>query len=83
MTAHNPPVSVRISASERTMLEVAARQARTNLGDFMRRKAIEAAEVELLDRRVVTIPARSGRSSRPGAMPPLRKLAATRPAWQD
>jgi hypothetical protein len=33
---------------ERAILEAAAEQARTSLSDFMRRKALEAAEVEVL-----------------------------------
>ena len=51
----NSPVSVRVSPDERTLLEAAAEQAHTNLSDFVRRKAIEAAEMALLDQRQVTI----------------------------
>ena len=51
-------LSVRVSASERALLEAAAEQARTNLSDFVRQRALEAAETDLLDRRVVTIPAK-------------------------
>jgi len=51
----NPAVSVRVSPHERALLEAAAEQARTNLSDFVRRKAVEAAEMELLDQRLVTI----------------------------
>lgn len=40
-------VSVRVSSSERDLLEIAAAQAHTNLSDFVRRKALEAAEMEV------------------------------------
>ena len=39
----SPVLSVRVSQSERDLLEMAAEQARTNLSDFIRRKALEAA----------------------------------------
>ena len=86
----NPPVvSVRVSPDERTLLEAAAEQAHTNLSDFVRRKAIEAAEMALLDQRQVTIPAAEWEKFEAWAQAPakvvpgLRELAATRPAWQD
>jgi uncharacterized protein (DUF1778 family) len=53
-----PAVLIRVSADERALLEAAAEEARTNLGDFIRRRAIEAAETDLLERRIVTIPAK-------------------------
>jgi len=49
-------VSVRVSESERGLLEAAADSAKTNLSDFMRRKAVEAAEEDIMDRRVIVIP---------------------------
>lgn len=51
------PLSVRVTSDEREILEAAAHQANTNLSDFIRRKAVEAAEMEVLNGRVVTIPA--------------------------
>lgn len=89
MPTTSPVVSVRVSASERDLLEVAARHARTNLSDFVRRRALEAAELDVLDHRVVTIPAKdwdrfeawAGAPAR--EIPALKELAATRPAWQD
>ncbi len=51
-------LSVRVSPAERAILEAAAEQAHTSLSDFMRRKALEAAEVEVLNRTIVTIPAK-------------------------
>lgn len=83
------PVSVRVTADERDILEAAARQAHTNLSDFIRRKAVEAAEMEVLDGRVVTIPAvdwekfEEWAKSSPKTLPGLRTLAASRPVWQD
>jgi len=85
----NPPVSVRVTPNEREMLEAAAAHARTNLSDFVRRKALEAAEVELLAHPVVTIPAADWERFEAWAhapakpVPALRELAAIRPAWQD
>ncbi len=89
MPTQNPPVSVRVSPPEREMLEAAATQARTNLSDFIRRKALEAAEIELLIHPMVTIPAADWEKFEAWAhapakpVPALRELAATRPAWQD
>jgi len=83
------PVSVRISSRERELLEAAAETTHTNLSDFIRRKAVEAAEVELFQKSVVTIPAASWKKfevwvERPAKdVPGLRDLAKTRPAWQD
>jgi uncharacterized protein (DUF1778 family) len=37
-------LNVRVSPEERNLLEAAAEQARTSLSDFLRRKAVEAAE---------------------------------------
>ncbi|HTU22721.1 MAG TPA: DUF1778 domain-containing protein [Gemmataceae bacterium] len=85
----SPVLSVRVSPGERELLETAAEQARTNLSDFIRRKAIEAAEIDVLDRRLVTIPAEQWErfeawvNSPAKDVPELRKLAATRPAWQE
>lgn len=88
-TTPNPPVSVRLNPAERDMLEAAAAQAHTNLSDFVRRKALEAAELELLVNPRVIIPAADWErfeawARRPAqSVPALRELAAIRPAWQD
>jgi len=58
LTNTTPPLSVRVSRSERNLLEAAAEEAHANLSDFVRRKALEAAEMEVLDRRLVTMPAK-------------------------
>lgn len=85
----SPIVSVRVSAAERSLLEVAAKQARTNLSDFVRRKAIEAAEMEILDYRTVSIPATDWEkfeawvNAPARQVPALRRLARTTPVWRD
>lgn len=82
-------LSVRVSNDEHALLRAAAEQARTNLSDFIRRHAIEAAETDLLERRVVTIPAKdwarfeAWASAPAKAVPALRKLAKTRPLWEE
>jgi uncharacterized protein (DUF1778 family) len=89
MPAPNSVVSVRMSPTERELLEVAAAHAHTNLSDFVRRKALEAAETDLLDHRHVTIPAVYWEQFEAWVNAPaktnvaLRELAAIRPAWQD
>ena len=88
-TVANPPLSVRVSAAEREMLESAAVQTRTNLSDFVRRHALEAAEIELIEHRLVTIPAADWEKFEAWAhqpskeVPALRDLAASRPVWRD
>ena len=80
-------LSVRVDASERALLEAAAEQSRTTLSDFVRRKAIEAAEAEILDRSTVTIPPEQWDAFEEWARSPARpspELAALlrrRPAW--
>jgi uncharacterized protein (DUF1778 family) len=82
-TSSNPTtiLSVRVSPGERALLEAAAEQSRTSLSDFMRRKSVEAAELEILNRSVVTIPAEHWEAfeawiNRPAeVIPALRVLA--------
>lgn len=86
---HLAPVSVRVSAQERELLEAAAAQARTNLSDFIRRKAVEAAETEMAQQARVVIPAADWErfeawvESSAKDSPTLRDLAGTKPAWRD
>ena len=81
-------LSVRVSATERALLEAAAEQASTHLSDYVRRRALGAAEIDLLNRRIVTIPAKDGASFEAWAIAParevpaLRKLSKTHPVWQ-
>ena len=89
MNASAPILSVRLTASERDLLAFAAKEARTSLSDFVRRKALEAAEMDVLSNRVVTIPAadwekfEAWASAPAKEVPALRELAAHRPAWRD
>ncbi len=88
MAGSGSPVSVRISPQERNLLESAAAQARTNLSDYIRSKAVEAAEMVLLDQKLVTIPAEAWETFEAWAAAPardvagLRDLAASVPVWR-
>jgi uncharacterized protein (DUF1778 family) len=81
-------LSVRMSAQERALLEAAAEQAHTTISDFVRRKAIEAAEMDLMERRVIEIPVEDWEKieawvNEPGRdIPELRRLATMRPTWE-
>ncbi len=81
-------LSVRVSESERALLEAASDRARTTLSDFVRRKALDAAEMEMLERPVVVIPAEDWEafeawvSRPPEAVAALSELARTHPAWR-
>jgi uncharacterized protein (DUF1778 family) len=81
-------LSVRISPAERELLDAAASQSRTSLSDFVRRAAVEAAEMEVLNRSTVTIPAESWEAfeawaARPAAsIPELVELFRRPPPWK-
>ncbi len=81
-------LSVRVTPNERALLEAAAEQSRTTLSEFMRRKSVEAAEMEVLDRRIVTIPAKEWEALEawinrpPAAKERLAKLARRKPSWE-
>jgi uncharacterized protein (DUF1778 family) len=81
-------LSVRLSEDERALLEAASSQARTNVSDFVRRKALEAAEIDVLERRIVTIPAKDWKRFEAWATRPARKieglneLARRPPTWR-
>ena len=81
-------LSVRVSEAERTLLETACAQARTSLSDFVRRKALEAAEIDLLERPVVTIPAEDWAAFEawadrpPETIAALEELARSEPEWR-
>ena len=81
-------LSVRVSEEERALLEAASEQARTNLSDFIRRKAVEAAEIDMLERPVVTIPAKDWAKFEAWADRPAQKIAAleelarSKPKWR-
>ena len=81
-------LSVRVSAEERQLLEAAAEKSRTSLSDFVRRTALDAAEIECLERQTVAIAAKDwvkfeAWAQRPAAeIPALKVLARMRPTWQ-
>ena len=81
-------LSVRVSPDERAILEAAAEQSHTSLSDFMRRKSLEAAETEMLNRSIVTIPAKDWEAfeawiDRPAEIvPALAELAQRTPSWE-
>jgi len=89
MSLTNPPVSGRVSPNERNLLEAAAAQVYTTLSDFVRRKDLEAAELELLHHCIVTIAAadwerfEAWAQAPAKAVPALQALSGTPPAWQD
>jgi uncharacterized protein (DUF1778 family) len=68
-------LSVRLNEEERALLESASLQARTNVSDFVRRKALEAAEMDVLERRIVAIPAKDWERFEAWAAKPARKIA--------
>jgi uncharacterized protein (DUF1778 family) len=81
-------LSVRLSDQERALLEAASSQVRTNVSDFVRRKALEAAETEVLERRIVLIPAKDWERFEAWAAKPAREIAALKelarkpPTWR-
>lgn len=81
-------LSVRVNEEERALLEAASTLARTSLSDFIRRKALDAAEADVVERRIVTIPARDWEAFEAWANRPaeeisgLKDLARTAPTWR-
>jgi uncharacterized protein (DUF1778 family) len=81
-------LSVRLSDEERALLVAASTQARTSLSDFVRRKALDAVETDVMERRIVTIPAKEWeRFEAWAAKPPreiarLKELAGRPPTWR-
>ena len=71
---------LRVSAEERALLEAASEQARTSLSDFVPRKALEAAEVDVLERRIVAIPAKDWEAFKAWADRPPQKDRCARGA---
>jgi uncharacterized protein (DUF1778 family) len=69
-------------------LEAASAQARTKVSDFVRRKALEAAEANVPERRIVTIPAEDEERFEAWALKPAREIAGLRdlarkpPTWR-
>lgn len=81
-------LSVRLSEEERGLLEAASSQAHTNLSDFVRRKALEAAEIDMTERRILTIPAKDWERFEAWARKPAREIAGLKelakrpPTWR-
>ena len=81
-------LSVRVSKQERALLEAASELARTSLSEFIRRKAVDAAEADIVERRIVTIPAKDWEAfeawtNRPAReVKGLKDLAGTAPTWR-
>ena len=81
-------LSVRVNEEERALLEAASDNARTSLSDFIRRKALDAAEIDVLERRIVVIPSKDWQAfeawaDRPAEkIPALDELARTKPEWR-
>jgi uncharacterized protein (DUF1778 family) len=82
-------LSVRVSPEEKAMLQAAAENTRSTVSDFMRRKALEGAEEELMSRRVITIDADQwaafeARLNEPAKdIPAVKELFERKPAWAD
>jgi uncharacterized protein (DUF1778 family) len=81
-------LSVRVNEEERALLEAASTLARTSLSDFIRRKALDAAEADVVERRIVAIPAKNWEAFEAWANRPaeeiagLKDLARTAPTWR-
>ncbi len=87
-TSTTSVISVRDNPDERAILEAATEQSRTTPSDFMRRKALEAAEIDVLGRTIVTIPAKDGDQfeawirATAKAIPALEELGGAIPSWE-
>lgn len=81
-------LSVRVSPDERAILEAVAERAHTSLSEFVRRKALKSAEADVLNRTVVTIPAKDWEAfeawiNRPTeSISALSELARRTPSWE-
>jgi uncharacterized protein (DUF1778 family) len=81
-------LSVRLNDQERALLEAASSNARTNVSDFVRRKALEAAELEIMERRVIAIPSKDWDRFEAWASEPAREVAGFKelsskpPTWR-
>ena len=81
-------ISVRVSNSERELLDEAAGKARTNLSDYVRRQVIDAAEISLMNRSTIAISEDSWQAFEAWLERPeqpnkeLANLAVSKPAWE-
>ncbi len=89
MSASPSVLSVRLSPLERDLLQSAASNAHTSISDFVRRKALEAAEMEVFTNPVIEIPAENWAAIEAWVdapardIPELRRLMSRPPVWQD
>lgn len=85
--AKSEKLEVRVSSQERDLLEQAAENSKTNVSEFVRRKALEAAEMDVFQRTVVTIPAdqweafEAFATAPAGHLPGLATLVKRKLAW--
>jgi uncharacterized protein (DUF1778 family) len=81
-------LSVCVSEDERALLEAASALAHISLSEFIRRKALDAAEADVLERRIVTISATDWDAFEAWANRPpeeiagLKDLARKAPTWR-
>ena len=81
-------LSVRVTSAGRAILEAAAEQSPSSLSEFVRRKALESAETEVLSRAVITISPHDGDAfeawigRKATAIPALVDLARRTPSWE-
>jgi uncharacterized protein (DUF1778 family) len=79
---------IRVNERERALLEAASEEARTSLREYIRRKALDAAEVDIVERRIVTIAANDWKAFEawanrpPQEIPALKALAGRTPTWR-
>ncbi len=82
-------LSVRLSDEERTLLDAASALSKTKISDFVRRKAIEAAEMSVLEESTGVLPAKDWDWFEAWVREParenqgLKKLAGFTPTWQS
>jgi uncharacterized protein (DUF1778 family) len=80
---------VRVNEEERSLLEAVSALACTSLSDSIRHKACKAAEADILDHRVVTIPAtdweafEAWANRAPEEIAGLKDLARRPPTWRS
>ncbi|HEX3913001.1 MAG TPA: DUF1778 domain-containing protein [Steroidobacteraceae bacterium] len=81
-------LSVRMSQEERALLQAASEMQRSSVSEFIRRKALEAAEADMLERRIITIAAKDWKKFEAWANRPAKKikalseLARRTPTWE-
>ena len=81
-------LSVRVTDSERNLIEAAAANSHTKLSDFVRRKTLEAAELEMIERRVIEIPEEQWHQiesllvAPAKSIPAVKQLQKFQPIWK-